>query len=151
MDKIAANNHLVQMRKEIKKAKAMVSGNLIRKMAKLKKEKERTEDEKHVSKIDDKIERIFSETRLIKSLDADQISKRVTLKPDAKYWNDVIDNSKSTDEERLQARIISKNNIWKQVSKFREENKECDEWLEEYFEYREKKKDIVGSRMKSTV
>ena len=45
MDKMAANNYLTKLRKEIKKAKAMVGGNLTRKIKELNKEKEKVEQE----------------------------------------------------------------------------------------------------------
>lgn len=142
MDKIATNNYIVALRKEVKNAKNMVAGNLIRKINKLKQEKEKTEDEAQQKKLDDKIENIYSETKLIKTLDVYPICKKVTLKPDTKYWNNVIGDTKSTAEDRLSARIICKNNVQKRVANFRNDHKDCDEWLEEYFEFREKKKEL---------
>lgn len=122
----------------------MVAGNLIRKINKLKQEKEKAPDDDK-KKIDEKIEKIYSETKLLKTLDPYPICKKVTLKPSTKYWNDVISNTKSTSEDRLSARIMCKNNVQKQVAKFKTDHKDCDEWLEEYFEYREKKKELETS------
>lgn len=142
MDKIAANNHFVLLRKEVKKAKAMVSGNLIRKVNKLKEEKSKLEDETQIKKIDDKIEGLLEELRQLKTLDTYIVGKLATLKPDPKHWDKTICDSKATHEERCIARVISKNNIKKQVAKFRSDHKDCDEWINEYIEFREKKKEI---------
>lgn len=143
MDKIAANNHFVAMRKEIKKAKAMVSGNLIRKINKLKQEKDKLEDELQKSKIDDKVDRILNEIKLLKIIDSYEISKHATVRPDPKEWNKVINDSKATPEQILEARIITKNNVQKCIMKFRSDCIDCDEWLNEYIEYREKKRDLT--------
>lgn len=143
MDKIAANNHFVALKKEIKKAKAMVSGNLIRKISKNKLEKEKIEDDEMRKKIDNKNSTILDDIKLIKTLDSYKIAKLATLKPDPKAWDKLISDSKATPEMRLIARIICKNNVQKRVAQFRSDNPECDEWLEEYIEYREKKRQLV--------
>ena len=142
MDKLAANKHYQLMRNEIKKAKAMVAGRLIRKVNSLKKEQEKAEDEKQSEKFNGRIEKALNETKLLKTLDPYELCKKATLNPDIKYWKDVAGNTKSTTEERLTGLVLSKNNIHRQVQKFKSENKDCDEWLEEYFEYREKKKEL---------
>lgn len=151
MDKIAANSHFVSLRKEVKKAKAMVAGNLIRKINKLKQEKDKLSDEDQQKKSDDKIDKIHTETKLLKTLDSYLICKKATVNPDKKFWNDIISNTKSTAEERLIARIICKNNIQKQVAKFRSDHKECDEWLTEYLEYRDKKKELKEAQASTKV
>lgn len=146
MDKIAANNHFVILKKEIKKAKAMVSGKLIRRIKELKKEIDGAEDETKVSKIQSKIGIIHGEIKLLKTLDSYPIAKQATLRPNKEHWNKLASHSKATPGERLTALVICKNNIQKQVSKFRDEHKDCDEWLEEYIEYREKKNELVKPR-----
>lgn len=142
MDKIAANNHFVTMRKEIKKAKAMVSGNLIRKINKLKQEKEKLEDEAQ-KKIDDKIDKVLKEIKLLKTIDAYEAAKHGTIRPDPKIWEKVICDSKATAEQILEARILTKNNVQKCITKFRSDCKDCDEWFSEYIEYREKKRELT--------
>lgn len=141
MDKVAANNHFVSMRKEVKKAKAMVAQKLIRKISKLKQEKEKATDDAEKQKIDSKIEKVYGETKIVKVLDSYNISKQATLKPGADVWNKVVDTSQSS-EERLIALVICKNNIQRRVKTFREDNKDLDEWINEYIEYREKKREI---------
>lgn len=145
MDKIAANNHFVNMRKEIKKAKAFVAKNLIGKIREIKKEKEKLTDcdDTKIVKLDNKIETILNEIKLIKSLDLYSIAKQATLKPDRDLWKKMIGDSKATTEERLTARVIAKKNILDKVDQFRSNYKDCDEWLNEYIEYREKKKSII--------
>lgn len=144
MDKIAANNHFVTMNKEIKKAKAMVAGNLIRKINKLKSEKEKFhEDKARIEKIDKKVENILADTKRLKHLDSQEIAKLATLKPEIKLWNKIVEDSKVNAENRLIARVITKNNVQKQVSKFRNDHKDCDEWINEYIEYKEKKRQLT--------
>lgn len=145
MDKIAANNHFVVLRKEIKKAKAMVSGNLIRKINKHKQDKEKVLDEEQVNKIDNKIEHILGQIKLLKTLDSYEIAKKATLNTDINHWNKVVSDSKAKSEDTLIARVIIKNNVQKQVAKFRDDYKDCDEWLNEYIEYRERKKELEAS------
>lgn len=142
MDKVAANNHFVSMRKEVKKAKAMVAQKLIRKISKLKQEREKATDDSDKQRIESKIAKVLSDTKLLKQLDPYNISKQATLKPGADVWTRVLDASQSTGEERLIARVICKNNIQKRVKTFREENQDLDEWINEYIEYREKKREI---------
>lgn len=142
MDKIAANNHFVSLRKEAKKAKAMVAGNLIRKINKLKQEKEKATDDAQKDKIKSKIERIYSETKLLKGLDLYEVCKEATLKSGTEIWDKILAKTQSTPEERLKARLICKNSIQKRVKTFREENTDLDEWIDEYIEYREKKREI---------
>lgn len=144
MDKIAANNHFVVLRKEIKKAKAMVAGKLIRKIKEQKKESEGVEDEVKSGKIRNKIDAIYEEIRLLKTLDSYPIAKQATMKPGKEHWDKLASHSKASPEERLSALVICKNNVQKQVSKFRDDHKDCDEWLEEYIEYREKKNELVN-------
>jgi len=142
MEKIATNNHIVVLRKEIKHAKAMVSGNLIRRIKELKAKQDKLEDEAEKKRIESKIERIYSETKLIQKLDSYEVAKKATLTPDKKIWETLLSSDKATPEDRLTCRIIMKNNIQKRLTKFRDEYKDCDEWLEEYFEYRDKKKQM---------
>lgn len=142
MDKLAANNHFVVMKKEIKKAKSMVSGNLIRKIRELKESKQKVKDQNLEKKLDSKIENVLNQIKVLKSLDPYSVAKQATLKPDIKMWTKLIEDAKVTTEERLIARVIAKNNIQKQVNKFRQEN-QCDEWINEYIEYREKKKELL--------
>lgn len=143
MDKIAANNHFVSMRKEIKKAKAMVSGNLIRKINKLKQEKEKLEDQAQRKKIDDKIDKVLREIKLLKTIDAYEVAKHGTIRPDPKVWEKLICDSKATAEQILEARILTKNNVQKCITKFRSDCRDCDEWFSEYIEYREKKRELT--------
>lgn len=149
MDKIAANNHFVTLRKEVKKAKAMVCGNLIRKITKLRKEEEKLEDEKLIAKIQGKIANILNEIKLIKTIDSYLVAKNATLRPDPSQWDKVISDCKVTVEERAMARLIVKNNVQKQVLKFRGDHKDCDEWLNEYIEFREKKRELKEMNTKT--
>lgn len=141
MDKIAANNHFVDMMKEVKNAKAMVAGNLMRKMKNLKADLE-TNDDLTKSKITNKVDQLYEDSKRLKHIDNYVIAKRATLQSDKGYWSKVLSDSKSSSQDRLTARIILKNNIQRRISQFKNENKDCDEWLEEYIEYREKKKDL---------
>lgn len=150
MDKIAANNYFVSLQKEVKKAKAMVSGNLIRKISKLEEEKAKAKDDDSTNKIKAKIEHIVNDIKLLKTLDLYQIAKQATLQPDRNVWQKMIGDSKAAASDILTARVICKNNVLKQVSKFRDDYKECDEWLPEYIEYREKKKEIVEPSSKKS-
>lgn len=143
MDKIAANDYFVALRKEAKKAKAMVAGNLIRKMAKLKEDKESAVDAQK-ERLELKIERLYCEIKLLKNLDLYEVCKQATLKPGTNPWHKVLAKTQSSPEERLMARLICKNNIQRQVKTFREENTDLDEWINEYIEYREKKREIKG-------
>lgn len=145
MDKIAANNHFVVLRKEIKKSKAMVAGNLVRKLNAHKQSKDRIDDSERIEKIDVKIERIFDDIKLLKKIDSFEIAKKATCKTDLEYWGKLINDSKAKNEDILTARVIVKSNIQKQVAKFRNDHKDCDEWLNEYIEYREKKKELLVS------
>lgn len=151
MDKIAANNHIVTLKKELKKAKAMVNGNLIRKIKELKAKKEKLEDDAEKIKIDTKVERIYAETKLFNAVDTYTVAKNVTLKPDKKIWEELLSNNKASPTERLTCRIVLKNNVQKCVNKFRTDNKECDEWLEEYFEFREKKRQLKDTVVKKPI
>lgn len=151
MDKIAANNHFVSMQKEIKKAKAMVSGNLIRRINKLKEDRDRhPDDENHVSKVNGKIDKILTDVKLLKKIDPYLIAKSATLKPDHNHWDRLMNDCNASAEDVLIAKVICKNNISKQVNKFRNDHKDCDEWLNEYIEYREKKKEILKQDFKPT-
>lgn len=143
MDKIAINNHVVNLRKEIKNAMAMVGGNLVRKMKKLKLEGEKVDDDEKKKKLESKVERLYSELKLIKTLDTYPIAKGVILKPDKKFWDDLLSDNKATPQQRLTCRILLKNNVQRCIAGFRDQNEDCDEWLEEYFEFREKKKDLL--------
>lgn len=143
MDKKAANNHLVLLQKEVKNAKNMVGGNLIRKIQELKKVKEKNDQDPEIaSKMDVKIDKIYSEIKLLKTLDNYEISKQATLIPDKSNWQKTICDSLATTEQRLMGRVILKNKVQKLVDKFRSEHKDCDEWINEYIEFREKKKEI---------
>lgn len=149
MDKIAANNHFVTLRKELKKAKAMVTGNLVRKINKLKQDKEEINDEEQIKKVDNKIERIHDEIKLLKTIDSYEIAKKATRNTDLVYWNKLISDSKAKTEDILTARVITKNNVQKQVAKFRNDHKDYDEWLNEYIEYREKKRELISTPRQS--
>lgn len=149
MDKIAANNHFVTLKKEIKKAKAMVSGNLVRKINKLKQDKEKIEVEEQIKKMDSKIEHVHNEIKLLKTIDSYAIAKKATCNIDLVFWNKLISDSKAKSEDILTARVITKNNVQKQVAKFRNDHKDCDEWLSEYIEYREKKRELISSTRRS--
>lgn len=143
MDKIAANNQFTKLRKEIKKAKAMLGGHFVRKIKELNKEKEKAQNESQIEKINARIKHKYDELKMIKDLDWYIVAKDATLKPDFDYWNKLISDLKKPVEERLEARVICKNNLKKQIQTFRSERPELDEWINEYIEYREKKKDIV--------
>jgi len=142
MDKIAANNHFVTMRKEIKKAKAMVCGNLVRKINKCKQERDRTQDEDKHKKLDRRISNLHDEIKLLKTLDAYTIAKAATLKHEPEYWAKLVSHPKASIQERLTGRVVTKNNVQKQIHTFRSGHIDCDEWLEQYIEFREKKKEL---------
>lgn len=143
MDKRAANDHLVALQKDIKSAKAMVAGNLIRKVKKLKEEKETLAgDSEKVRKIDTKVERTLEEVKLLKSLDSYTIAKQATLQSEPKHWKKLIDNEKASMEDRLTALVATKTKVNNRVAQFRSDNKDCDEWLTEYFEFREGSKEL---------
>lgn len=134
------------MRREVKKAKAMVKGNLIRKLKKLNMEKNECSDDVQSELLDNKIEKILKRLKIIKVLDCYQISRDVTKKPDIKHWNRIKYDSKSSDEDILIASIVTKNNIQQRVMIFRNDHQDLDEWFDEYIEYREKKKDIINGQ-----
>jgi hypothetical protein len=142
MDKIAANNLIVDLRTDIKAAKAMVAGNFARKIKELKKAMEKNDDSVKREKAEKKIEKLHRDIKLLKTIDPYLISKNAILKPDPKHWTNVIGDSKASEETILMARVISKGRIQKKVAEFRSGHKDCDEWLEEYFEYREKKRTL---------
>lgn len=144
MDKVAANNHFVAMRKEVKKAKSMVAGNIIRKITKLRKELEKQQDESQADRLGKKIEKLLNDVKSLKEIDTYEISKKATLQPDSDYWNRVISDCKALNEDVLTAKVISKNNVRNRVLKFLSDNKDYSEWLDEYIEFREKKKKIIS-------
>ena len=150
MDKIATNNFIVVLRKDVKNAKVMVAGNLVRKIKELKKvlEKETAADATQKSKIDAKITKIQGEIKSLKDLDSYIICKKVMLKPDPKYWKDLVSDSRAGTDECLRARVICKGKVQKEVAKFRSDHPDCDEWLEEYFEFREKKRELTEAKVK---
>lgn len=148
MDKIATNNFIVCLRKDVKAAKAMVAGNLTRKIVQLKEELEKTDHEVQRAKIEAKIERIHSEIKMLKTIDNYLICKDAMLQVDAKYWNNKIGDSKAQPEECLKARVICKARVQKQIQNFRSQHADCDEWLNEYFEFREKKKELTSTNHK---
>lgn len=141
MDKIAANNLIVSLRKEIKKAKSMVAGNLIRKINSLKTELQSIKDQAQIEKVNNKIIHISHEVKLLKTLDNYEISKKALLIPDVKIWAKTIGDSKASPEDRLIGRVVQKNAVQKLVSGFVNDHKEYMEWFNEYLEYRDKKKD----------
>lgn len=143
MDKRAANDHLVMLQKEIKNAKSMVSGNLIRKISKLKQEADKLSDQEQKEKIEQKIEKIYEELKLLKKLDGYTIAKKATINPNIEQWQKIISHSKATPDDRLTGRVILKNRVQKQVAKFRSDHKDCDEWFNEYIEFREKKRELL--------
>lgn len=148
MDKIAVNNFIVTLKKDVKAAKAMVAGNLTRKIGLLKKELEtKKDDDVQTSKIESKIEKVHSDIKLLKTIDTYDISKDALMKPDPKHWNGIISNSKVSPKECLKARVICKTRVQKQVQQFRSQNIDCDEWLEEYFEFREKKRELITATL----
>lgn len=150
MDKIAANNYFTKLRKEIKKSKAMVCGNLVRKIKELNKEKEKTQDEVTDKKLDAKIEKLQQQIKITKSLDWYEVAKDVTMKPNFDTWANLVCSSQTDLKLNAKARIVSKNNIKKLVTSFRSERTDLDEWLEEYLEFRETKKDIMENKFRKT-
>lgn len=145
MDKIAANNCIVALRKDVKAAKAMVAGNLTRKISRLKEELTKEDDETHKTKIEAKIDKLHSDIKLLKTIDNYIICKAAILNADPKYWTNMVGDSKASPEDCLKARVISKTKVHKQVQNFKSQHPNCDEWLEEYFAFREKKKDLLAA------
>lgn len=123
----------------------MVAGNFVRKLNKHKQDKIKIGDEEQIKKIDAKIERVHDDIKLLKKINSYEIAKKATCKTDLEYWNKLISDCKAKREDILTARVIIKNNIQKQVAKFRNDHKDCDEWLNEYIEYREKKRELMAS------
>lgn len=143
MDKIATNNLVVDLRTDVKAAKSMVAGNLVRKINELKKAIEKDNDPAKKEKAEKKIEALHADIKLLKTIDPYIICKNAILKPDPKHWSDLVGDSKAPEETKLMARVIAKGRIQKQVAKFRSDHKDCGEWLEEYFEFREKKRELT--------
>lgn len=151
MDKIATNNFIVVLRKDVKNAKAMVAGNLVRKIKEIRKasEKEGVKDEDASKKnqVVEKINKVHSDIKQLKELDTYQICKKAIIKHDADHWKRMISDSKASKEDILTARVISKGKVQKEVAKFRSDHPDCDEWLEEYFEFREKKRQLTEAEI----
>ena len=150
MDKVAVNNLLTSLKKEIKKSKGMVAQRIVRKIKELKKQRENVEDEAQLQQIEKAIDRHHSDIKLLKSLDPYLISKKAILRLDSNEWKKMINNAKFKKEDQLCAQIVTKNTFRSKLDTFVKERPDMSEWIEEYFSFREKKKEIEAApnRMK---
>ncbi|XP_038073604.1 serum response factor-binding protein 1-like [Patiria miniata] len=115
MDKVQFNNEVVSMRKVVKRVKVLITHSLTRHITKLRKKKG---SEQQILKNKRRVERFVAEIEAMKDLQPDTITKKAaTMK---KTLQEVLNNPKSSAQDRVLARIIYHKLIQERVTQFKD-------------------------------
>ncbi|KAI2796437.1 hypothetical protein BLOT_015381 [Blomia tropicalis] len=128
MDKALVNNQIVLMRKFVRLAQRKVRQRIARNVNKLKKKQSNKENSKLKENFNKKIDLQLHYLLCLKQLNVDHVSKQSLLK-NVKDFHLMISNANTSPADRVLAMVCSGKGIQDAVTKFRDENPGCDQWL----------------------